>query len=507
MPSNSQKVTENNLTELFFNSEYKKIRTILIKNIKFKAPLTPRFKKSFYAVINPTDNCPISCPNCIYSSSNTNSLRLPELSIFDCKKIVNIFSKAGVKMVVFSGGGEPFDNLKAILFIIENLSTLRDVIIITNGHFASNNTKTKNLLDKIYVAATNKRKERGFKSAKVLLRLSLDKDHCLHIPPENVKNIINYFKKNKNNKYFKMIIRTILNDAYYIKDLLENDLGLSLLPKGTESSNEFPVIDGMPCGWFTDNDNFEIPTIFKPKYYTGRTIKGKQSALTMNSYEEIIRAELKSGSKFNLCLRGRKGEGHNYYENIIRGHNFWKTKIKTHIYNSKKNDANKALALYVTADSRLIINNGVPDMYVSIRNLNDWFSFINFIKRDPTQLFLLENGPMAIKSIMQNVITTLDRQINEANFVFSINLLSLNSPLSRLFATIYLTHKYYSENKITINSEAVLLFIKKFNKQAIFKDLIEGAEKDIQIDPIIGNAESLFADLNEYAKAKLLRLV
>lgn len=497
MSPNSKEITENNLTELFFNSEYKKIRTILIKNIKFKIPLAPQFKKSFYAVINPTDNCPISCPNCIYSSSNTNSLRSPELSIFDCKKIVNIFSEAGVKMVVFSGGGEPFENLKAILFIIENLSTLRDVIIITNGYFAANNAKTKNLLDKIYSAATNKRRERGFKSAKILFRLSLDKDHCLHIPPENVKNIINYFKKNKKNKYFKLIIRTILNDAYYIKNLFENNLGLSLLPKGAENSNKFPIIDGMPCGWFIDKDNFEIPTIFKPKYYTGRTIKRKQSALAMNSYEEIIKAELKSGSKFNLCLRGQKGEGHNYYENIIRGYNFWKTKIKTRIYNSKKKDTNKALALYITADSRLIINNGVPDMYVPIKDINNWLSFINFIKQDPIQLFLLENGPMAIKSVMRDIITTLDKQINKANFVFSINLLSLNSPLARLFATIYLTHKYYLENKITINSEAVLLFIKKFNKKIIFKDLIRNAEKDVQTDPIIGNTESLFANLNK----------
>ena len=495
MSPNSKKITEDSLTKFFLNSEYKKLRTVLLKNIKFKITLDSRFKKSFYAVINPTDNCSISCPNCIYSSSNNNSSKLPKLSILDCKKIVKIFSEAGVKMVIFSGGGEPFENLKTVLFIIENLPTLRDVVIITNGYFASNDTETKYLLDKIYSAATNKRKIKGFKKTKILLRLSLDKDHYLQVPAENVKNIISYFKKNKKNKYFQLIIRTILNDAYYIKNLFKDNLGLSLLPRVAENSNKFPIIDGMPCGWFSDKNNFEIPTIFKPQYYTGRITREKKSSLAINSYEEIIKSELKSGSKFNLCLRGPKGEGHNYYENIVRGHNFWRKKIKNRVYNSKKNDMKKALALYVTADSRLIINNGVPDMYVLVKNINHWSSFINFIKQDPVQFFILENGPLAIKNLMREIIVTLDRQIIKANFVFSINLLSLNSPLARLFATVYLINKYYLEDKVIIHSDAVLLFIKKFNKKIIFKNLIESAEKDVQVDPIIGNAESLFTDL------------
>ncbi len=479
----------------FFNDKAsQETRKWLIENIKFKNSIP--YRKAFYAVMNPTDFCPVGCPHCMYSSHKLEKSKIDKKTMDSFIKIAN---QAELKMLVFSGGGEPFENLEQMLRAIENIKSLKDVVIISSGYFAKNPKITKNILDKIYNTANIKRERKNFEKLIITLRISRDSSQCRVVPLENLINIINYTNNKNDLLGFRILIRTILGYKENEDLKLAEKLNFNLLPEKDKKNiyKNLPIIDGLPTRWLiNEKEKIEIPIIYKPLYFMGRA-KNKS---TRNKYSlwKIIQSEKKSGTLFNLCIRGPKGEGHNYYETILNGYYFWKKNIQKITYDTPKHKTRKELALYIPASGNILINNGVSDIAPNLNKIKSWPQFLKIIYSDFVQRLLVERGPFFIKSIAEEVEGKLSMKIEKTNFVFAISLFSLKTPSLRLYVTLRALQYYYKKKQLKINNSLIRrlaetnrkYYINLYNKwENRLSDKI--IEKPF-IDPITEDTSSLF---------------
>lgn len=492
------KIKNNNIKQFikenFFNDKYSlELRKWIIDNTKFENS-TP-YKEASYAVINPIDFCPVGCAHCMYSSRKLRSCKIDKKLMDSFIKLAN---QANLKMLVFSGGGEPFENLEQILRAIENIKSLKDIIIISSGYFAKTPKTTKNILDKIYNAANTKRERKNFKKLIITLRISRDSSQCEVVPLQNLVNIINYVSGRNDPSKFRILIRAILNYKEDEDSKLAEKLNFNLLPKKDKKNiyKDLPIIDSFPTRWLiNEKEKIEIPIIYKPLYFLGRA-KNK-NAQNIHSLWKIIQSEKNSGTPFNLCIRGPKGEGHNYYETILKGYYFWKKNIKKIIYDTPKYKVKKKLALYIPASGNILINNGVPDIAPNLNKIKSWDQFLKIIYSDPIQRLLIEKGPFFIKSIAEEVEKSLTKKIEKTNFVFAISLLSLETSVLRLYITIRILQYYYKINKIKVDNSVIKKLIETDKKYYInfYKKRINNFDnKKIKkpfTDPITGDAKSL----------------
>ena len=249
----------------------------------------------------------------------------------------------------------------------------------------------------------------------------------------------------------------------------------------------------------SDDNKIQIPIIYKPIYALGRA----SNIRIKNTYSlwRIVEAELESGTSFNLCLRGPKGEGHNFYETIFKGYGFWKDNLDI-FYNTPKKESSKELALYMQATGHILINSGVPDISPNIRDINNWHRLLNIFYSDPLQILLIEKGPFFLKNMVKEIEKDIDKEIEKTNFVFSISLLCLKNPAIRLYLTIRAVKYYYKNNQINIKDKELEQLIKidkqdfinayaKWKKSSEYK--ISKNRK--YIDPITGDADNIIENL------------
>ncbi len=487
-----------NFDENFFSDEQRQkiIRKFLIDNVEYKNKDFP-YNKAFYAVINTTNFCPVGCPHCLYSSKKfkDKDQSLGKKTINNFIKIVN---QANLKMLVISGGGEPFENLEIMLEAIRSIETLEDVIIITSAYFSKDKETTEMIMNKICRAGKEERIKNKLKEVIITIRISRDNSQCKVIPTANIINLINYIIKKSEKNKIRVLLRTIL-DKNNDNDLeISQKLNFKLKPhKNIKNIHKgIPIIDSFPTRWMVNNDNtIQIPVIYKPLYVLGRAFSTKMK--DTYSLWKIVDSEIESGTSFNLCLRGPKGEGHNFYETVLRGYDFWNNNLNMH-YNTPKNEFSKGLALYMQATSHILINNGVPDISPDIRGIKNWQHLLDIFYSDPLQMLLIEKGPYFIKKIVEEIEKEIDKEIEETNFVFSISLFCLNNPAIRLYLTIMAIKYYYKNNQINVKSEEIKQLI-KINKQDFINAYTKWKEsleyKMIKhrkyIDPITGDADNI----------------
>lgn len=497
------------MENVFEENNARILRKWLIDNVKFTDD-SFKYKKSFYAVINPTNFCPVGCPHCLYSSLK---LKKPseQISKSLMSKFVKIANQAKIEMLVFSGGGEPFENLPVIIDGIKKIKTLKDAVIITSGYFAKDAKTARRILEKIFNAANRDREEIGFSPIKITLRISRDNSQCKTVPLKNITHILKYVIEKNNSSKIRTIVRTILDYGEENDNELAKGLGLNLLPKKNKKDiyKDLPTIDGLPVRWLTDKDsNIEIPVIYKPLYFLGRATNTHSK--NIHSLWSIVESEEKSGTPLNLCVRGPKGEGHNYYETVFNGYKEWK-KLSLPIFDTPKSKIEKELALYLPASGRLLINNGTPDVAPSLKKINNWNQFLKIIYSDPIERLLIEKGPFFVKDMAKEVEKDIDEKIEKTNFVFSVSLLGLINPSLRLYVTIKAIQYYLDLSKIKIKNADVnkILELNCVDLYEKYKDSVNETNKKRYMDPITADAENIIIEgrINNSACTKLLNLI
>jgi len=158
------------------------------------------------------------------------------------------------------------------------------------------------------------------------------------------------------------------------------------------------------------------------------------------------------------------------------------------------------ITLYITASGNVLINNGVSDIALNLKDLKSWDQFLEMALSDPIQRLLIQKGPFFIKDIAEEVESDLIKRIEKTNFVFSISLLSLKTSALRLYVTVRLLQYYIGLNKLKIKDPKLKkliskdkdFFINLYKKQKnSSKKNREELENEKIKDPITGDVESI----------------
>lgn len=501
--------------ETIFTPELsQKIRSYIIRNTpEFGVISNPGVS---VAVVNAADKCALTCPNCLFSAALTTKLfggTPPSISLGQMERFVHIMNEAGLELIVFSGGGESYENLDAMCYAVEHLRHIRQVVSITSVYFANSEEETRLVLDQLTSAMLRGNQSRNEK-LDFVIRISFDTFHKVSV--QNFARVIEYARLHTQEALsIRPIVRTLLDPRENMDVLLAKELQAKLVPAKDDRDpvRNLPIIDGFPTRWLVIDD-MEIPVIYKPVYFLGFGKKLKRSEVPGTSWREIKKAEEVSNSFFNLSLRGKQGEGHNFYETVLRGYNHWRSELSgAKRYITPRNQEEKHLCAYLPADGRFIINASAPDTWLPVESVDSWSSYWDQISRDILQRTAVSEPTDILLAYAKEVEPNLDKILDARNFVFQVPFTVMETSVLRLYLTIRLLKDRATSGikfEDLLVQELINLPDTDLKKMYLASKPharlpIVGSEHALHVlDPIIGNEESVW--LGQVSKEDELRI-
>ncbi len=454
------------------------------------------------AVVNASDTCSLSCPHCLYAAAlvKKKATPPPAISMEQAAQFIKIMNEAQLEHLIFSGGGESYENLPVMMYMLENLQSLKQVVTVTSCYFSTTAEETAEIFDQLAQAIQRGNTKFNRSEVSFILRISYDNSH--DVPTSSVVNAIQHFMTQKYEGIkLQVVVRTLL-DPKENKDLvLANLLGATLLPVKDQEDPmaNLPVIDGFPTRWLEMAGN-SIPVIYKPTYFEGLAYKGRKRMVPGTSWQEIKAVEEEFDNFFNLSLRGKNGEGHNYYQTVLKGHGHWQRTLGCALsYNTPKSQADKGYSIYLPADGRLIVNASAPDSHVPVLSVNSWQDFLQLQAQDILQYHVISHPTDLIVELAREVETSIDEIIDRRNFVFSLAYTAMETPALRLYLTVRLLQMLASETQLAYADGMVQALVQTpadllvANYQASGNTLATiDAKQSLYRDPIVGNEASIY---------------
>lgn len=160
--------------------------------------------------------CSTGCPFCYYTSKPAWRPRNIEDQFSDegIQKFIEFSRSANLGYLLVSGGGEPLNQRKHILELIEKVQADR-IVLVTSGNWAKNYSAAKRYVDDIY-AAFSKREQKST----LVIRVSISEGHSIKIGLEPARNLFNIFSEQFSSRTdFKLQIKTFFNDTTLAKVL------------------------------------------------------------------------------------------------------------------------------------------------------------------------------------------------------------------------------------------------------------------------------------------------
>jgi organic radical activating enzyme len=486
---------------MFFSESSYAFRKHLVQSTpEFLEVLTPKFAAA--AVVNAADLCQLSCPHCLYAAAIVKRKKVAPAAIKmnEAEQFVKIMNEAQLEHLIFSGGGESYENLPVMCYMLENLKYLRQLVTVTSCYFATSSEQTEQVFNSLVAAIQRGNQKWNRSEVQFILRISFDNSH--DVPLESILNAINYtLNHSPLGVNMQVVVRTLL-DPKENKDLtLAEKIGGILLPFKDNDlpTSGMPVIDGFPTRWI-QVANKSMPVIYKPTYFEGLAYKGKYSQVPGTTWQEIKAVEELGDNFFNLSLRGRNGEGHNYYETVLGGYEYWSKNLKGEMfYNTPKSQLDKGFSIYLPADGRLFINASSPDSYLPVTRVASWKEFLKIHEVDVLQYFVVSRPTDELVALAKEVEPEIDIIIDRRNFVFSLAYTSLETAALRLYLTIRLLQLYAEKNSVTFSDELVqeIVSIPKSKLAEMYKQSGQtlntiDAKQSLFRDPIVGNERSIY---------------
>ena len=424
-------------------------------------------------MVNPTDRCSLSCAHCLFSAplqKRAGAPRPDQLTPAAAAHLGVFLAEAGVRQLVISGGGEPLENLPAVVALTEVLATAEELVVITSGHYAQSGPAASAHLDPVLQAFA-----RHHASVRLIIRLSADARH--RIDPSCYRRVAEWAGDHACGPVeVRAIVRSSISDL--TRGAAGNWLsafGPGALPAGDPGT--LPVVDGMPVTWLHSGEA-EVPVIFKPDYGLGFG----RLALRQD-WKHLVQAEERAGTPFNLSWRGPRGEGHNYYGTILRGEAYCRSLLGGgREYVTPKQDQVKGLSLYATASGRLYVNAGPPDAWLGIDTLPGWDSTVARYDRDALMNLAVNNPTAALYAMAREADPGIAVRTDTENFVFSPARLSMRTARLRAYlAGLQASAGLFSD--LTERSHA-------WERLAGLDET--GQAPGRHSDPIVGNCDSVY---------------
>lgn len=456
-------------------------------------------------VVNAADQCALTCPNCLFSAAMAKKIfsdSPPCLSMDQMRNFVRVMNEAKAQLIVFSGGGESYENMDAMCYAVENLENIHEVVTITSAYFAESAEATARMLDRFIDAMRrgNKMRERNLDFT---LRISYDTFH--NVPTENILHAINYaLTRSGGGVKIRPIVRTILDPSENMDIQLAQKLGARLVPEKNISDPvmNLPIIDAFPTRWLIIGDT-EIPVIYKPTYFLGFATKMAKQDVPGTSWREVKKVEEVGDSFFNLSMRGTHGEGHNFYETILRGYSYWHSTLgQASSYNTPRESHSRRLSIYLPANGRMIVNASSPDSWQSVENIASWQDYWKTALRDVLQLVATTQPTDVLVGYAREVEPNIDALLDTRNFVFQVAYSAMETPSLRLYVTIRLLQDYATRGILFADSVVRELIniarsdlISAYQAAQRFRLIAKHeASRPQIIDPIVGNQASIWTE-------------
>lgn len=472
--------------------------------------------KSYYnpevsvMVVNAADQCALTCPNCLFSAAMAKKVfngDPPRITMTQIQNFVKVMNEAKAELLVFSGGGESYENMDVMCYAVENLKNIRDVVTITSAYFATTEETTSLMLDKFIEAIRRGNKMRG-RDITFTLRISYDTFH--NVPVENIVNVIKYaLSRSGDGVHIRPIIRTILDPAQNLDLVLAKMLSAKLLPEKDPLNPiaNLPIIDAFPTRWIV-NDNMEIPVIYKPTYFLGFAKKISKQDIPGTSWRDVKKAEEIGDSFFNLSMRGGQGEGHNFYETILLGYSYWMATLnKATNYNTPRTSHCRKLSVYLPASGKMIINASSPDSWKPVESIPSWQDYWETISSDVLQLTATTQPTDILINYAREVEPNIEKLLDERNFVFQIAYTAMETAALRLYVTIRLLQNHAAHGvqfKNTVVHELISMnkseLVDAYNMARRLKITKETSTSSryLVTDPIVGNQLSIWVNQNNF---------
>ena len=187
------------------------------------------FNGPAFACVFPTGICKSGCAQCFFKSIPRKIHALPEeesLSEEGISKTIRFLNDAHIEYLLISGGGEPTENLPAVLSLVRDVKSAKRIVLVTAGYFASNAIHGVKLVDQLQQALRSRKDE-----TELVLRLSLDAGHYQNLGEKPAVNLINIFA-DVQDPHFTLQIHTMIGDdtvdrvakliGAYVEDIGEN---------------------------------------------------------------------------------------------------------------------------------------------------------------------------------------------------------------------------------------------------------------------------------------------
>ena len=187
------------------------IRELILKNALLAFPKKILNGKAL-ACIFLTRFCSTGCPFCFYKSSTAWRKRNIEDQFNDegIEKFLRFSEQANLGYLLVSGGGEPLNQRRHILALVNQVKADR-IVLVTSANWGKNFVAAKSYVDDIYKALS----ERSNPTT-VVLRVSVSEGHVGKIGLMPAINLINIFKKHyQKEKNFFLQIKTFENDKTF----------------------------------------------------------------------------------------------------------------------------------------------------------------------------------------------------------------------------------------------------------------------------------------------------
>lgn len=399
---------------------------------KDREALTQRFFRAGAVFLNPTNACGVGCAHCLYSI-NTKAGKIDrnqKIDVDDLDATIPFLLDSRAHFVQFAGGGEPFNNIPAVVRVVESLPLLTNIVFVTSNHFAQTPASTKRTLDKLEQANLT-RIRKGWGPVTYTIRVSWDSSKKDVVPPITAKNLVDEIegRKAKGDTQFTVAFRMILYDGEKLIDqekLLAGVLSAKIYPehvnKGVFPSRNIKLLNGNV-----------IKIVYRPFYRDGR---GKTAKIedTKYSLQELIDQTVRHYGAFYLATRGDESEGYGPLLCVV---------------NEDKPESTQPeafqLAPYIPATGKVLLNGGAPDNSRHFSEYTGWEDFLMQHLMDPLERFGIEHGVLEYPNIAQEVSADIWQRIHATNFALEIPLQSMATPALRLYVMLRLMQRYAAE--------------------------------------------------------------
>jgi hypothetical protein len=360
----------------------------------------------------PTSECPVGCLHCNYASPRSIA-GLTRYSVADHpEELLNVVNGMRVWKAVLSGGGEPMVRPDFCAAFIGGVRSdqLGEIELITAAPFASNPGSTLEALAPL-VQAWRERKDYG--RVKFRVRVSLDWFHAKQIGVEPTRNTIALLSGGA----FDDV------DVYVRSVLLDEDDTIQRLAESLGASR-------------TKLDNYrETLNLSNGKsvlvYYKNLILDGRISEQRLQRFPISI-PNASRVSEFGERFRTPDGK-----------------QIPARTYNGPDVVHLDGLACLIEDDGRLRILEGsdISDgPYV--QNLTNWDNAIRQMYRDPLTVFLVDEGPEALATLMSPYFEQLGIVPSDSNQLYHLAEVLLDSSDRRMLATLLVIQMHFLQGRL-----------------------------------------------------------